>query len=203
MPKPKKTIPSLTTPVKPGKMGLFTSFTMQPEGVGFEHQEADEQIILLLRRHLITNVPWIIVTLILLVLPLLVPTILTLTNQDLFFLIPDNFLLIYLSLYYLIVIGYALLNFVLWFYNVGLVTNFRVIDIDIVNFTSKNVSATAIDDIVDVEYTQQGFLQNTFDYGNVFMQTAGTKENFEFDLVPRPAVVADIVSDLIRDTDNG
>ncbi len=184
-------------------MGLFTSFTMQPQGVEFEHQEPGEQIILLLRRHAITNVPWITITLVLFILPLLVPTILSITNQNLFFLIPDNFLLIYLLLYYLIVIGYALLSFVLWFYNLGLVTNYRVIDIDAVNFTSKNVAATAIHDIVDVEYTQRGFLQNTFDYGNVFMQTAGTNENFEFDLVPQPAVVADIVSDLIREKENG
>jgi len=180
-------------------MGILSTFTVEPEGVTFENQEEGESIILVLRRDFITNVPWITTTLFLLIVPLLVPLLFSFSDFFFFVSLPDTYLTVFLGLYYLIVLGYAFLNFVSWFYNVGIVTNLRVIDVDIHNFMSKNVAATSIDGIVDVEYSQAGFLQNTFDFGNILMQTEGIKANFEFLSVPRPATVADIISDLISE----
>ena len=100
---------------------------------------------------------------------------------------------------YLIVFGYAFVSYVSWFFNIGIVTNLRVVDVDVNDITSKSVAATEMKDILDVEYNQKGFLQNFFDYGNVHMQLAGQNPNFEFLFIPRPARTADVISDLMRE----
>jgi hypothetical protein len=113
--------------------------------------------------------------------------------------VPGNFLSILLGFYYVLLSLYAFLNFISWFYNVGIITNLRLVDIDLTDITHKNVAATALVDIVDVEYSQKGFLQSTFDYGNVQIQTEGLKANFEYLLVPNPGQVADVINDLLRE----
>lgn len=37
----------------------LASFLMRPHGVSFETREDEEQIILFLRKHFVTNIPWI------------------------------------------------------------------------------------------------------------------------------------------------
>lgn len=177
-------------------MHPFSAFHTSPEGISFENQEPNEKIYLFLRRHFITILPWIAGTFIFALLPPLVflsVSVLDLALPE----IPGNIILIVTLFYYLILFGFAFINYVVWFYNVGLVTNLRVVDIDVQNLQSKNVAATPIEGIVDVEYSQHGLIQNIFDYGNVLMQTEGVKANFEFLAIPHPAKVTDIMSDLI------
>lgn len=177
------------------KENIFASLIKFPQKIRFENQEPNEQIHLFLRRHVITNIGWIIPTIFFFLLPLVIWVFLSLvgiTITD----IPISYLLILTVFYYLIVLGYAFLNFIIWFYNVGIVTQQRVIDIDVHNITSKNVASTNISDIVDVEYSQQGILASALNYGDVNLQTEGLKPNFEFHKVPQPALVADIINDL-------
>ena len=54
-------------------LGMFTSFCENPDGITFNTQEKDEQISLLLRRHFVTNIPWIFITIILIVFPFFLP----------------------------------------------------------------------------------------------------------------------------------
>src|SRR5690242_14319505 len=53
----------------PHTLNLFSTFAHHPQGVLLAEQEENEQIILLLRKDFITNVPWITITFILLMLP--------------------------------------------------------------------------------------------------------------------------------------
>ncbi len=98
--------------------------------------------------------------------------------------------------YYVITIGYALTELLNWFYNIGIVTKTRLIDIDYSHVTHKSIAITRIGDIVDAEYKQGGFLGNIFNYGDIFIQTEGLKPNFEFPSVPQPAEIIDIIIDL-------
>lgn len=184
-----------TAVMKKGGHHPLIAFYRLPEGITFENQEKDERIYLFLRRHFITNVKWIITTIIFTLFP---PAFLML--QSLFpitvFEIPGNILLTLLLFYYLILFGFAFVNYVSWFYNVGIVTNLRVIDIDVTSLQHKNVAATSLSDIVDVEYNQKGFFGNILDYGDVHMQTEGLKPNFEYLSVPHPAQIADVIADL-------
>ncbi|HVZ58347.1 MAG TPA: hypothetical protein VG935_01175 [Patescibacteria group bacterium] len=210
---PKPTVPDSTTAVAatpppppevvtPGQVELkanephiFTCFHENPEGIHFQNQEADEKIILFLRHHYITTLGWQIATLLLLIAPLGALALFPYLNITLP--IPLRYIVILGIFYYLIIFGFAFVNFVIWFYNVGLVTNRRVIDIDVDSINSKDVAATALSDIIDIAYNQKGFQQTIFDFGDVYMETQATKPNFEFLQVPHPSRVTDIISSMI------
>lgn len=203
--KSSKDAPSPPEPVQPGEIAsksqqinITTAFRPFPEGIHFENQEKDEVIQLFLRKHPITNLPWVTMTVIFALFPLIMVFLFPLLDLPLQF-FSGRYLLIFLLFYYLIVFGYGFVSFVTWFYNIGLVTNLRVVDIDVSHITNKNVASTGIADIVDVEYTQSGFWSTFFHFGNVHMQTEGVKPNFEFHAVPDPAKVADVILDLTRE----
>lgn len=172
---------------------FYSSFAHNPEGISFAEQEDGEEIILLLRRHFITNIPWIALAIFFILLPFAFPFILANTPLPL----PSPMTLgLALAFYYLFIFGFILLNFTLWYFHIGLVTTFRVVDIDLAGILYRRVTETKHGNIEDVSYNQVGFITSLFNYGNVIVQTAGTEENIEFDRIPRPAKVADIIGDL-------
>lgn len=177
------------------KASFLSSLGVYPENVRFENQEVDEEIVLLIRRDLITNVPWILTTLVLILIPFLVAAFADLFSP--FFNISTNTQLILLLFYYLTVFGFVLVQFSLWYFTVGLVTNKRIIDLDLHGILTKHVSETRINLIEDVSYTQVGSIRSLFDYGDVHLQTAGTLTNFEFDRAPDPARIVRIIAELI------
>lgn len=177
------------------KMGLLTTFCRNPKGITFENQEEDEEIILFLRRHLVTNVPWVATTLALLIVPFFLPLILSFVGNE-FILSP--YWVIGLGFYYLAIIGYAILQLTAWFYNVGIVTNLRVVDIDLNGITNRNVASATIQDIVHIDYEQRGFLQSFFNFGDIYMQTQGMKQNIEFLSVPKLSTASDIITGLLE-----
>ena len=197
--------PSAKIPLTPPTQGIMkhmrsmAAFSQYPNNIRFENQEENEFIILFLRRHIITNSGWIFLTIIFSLLPVLASFFLLPLLSIIGITVPENFLLVLAVFYYLIVFGYAYVNYVSWFFNIGIVTNLRVVDIDVVDIASKNVATTEIEDLIDVEYNQQGFLQNFYDYGHIHIQIEGLKPNFEFLSVPHPAKAADIISDLMRE----
>jgi hypothetical protein len=54
-----------------------------------------------------------------------------------------------------------------------------------------------INKIEDVTSKSGGFFSSVFDYGNVFVQTAGTEANVEFMNIPKPSEVVKIINSLL------
>ncbi len=204
LPKVKPNAHSVSSPegapgqVKLGKNEphILASFHENPEGIRFANQDSGEEVLLFLRRHYVTNLSWQISTIIFVILPLLAFATFPYLNLSLPIEIPSKYILILVLFYYLIVFGYAFVSFVVWFYNVGIISNHRVIDIDINGISSKDVAATELKDIIDISYKQAGLKQSLFDYGDVFMETEAEKPNFEFINVPHPAKVTDLITRL-------
>lgn len=174
----------------------LSSFCQNPVNMSFENQEADEKILLVLRRHFITNFVWILITVLLITLPLLFSTFSSQISLF-FFSLPGNFLLIIFVFYYLLIFMFAFINFMTWFYNITFVTNKRIVDVDFSDIVHHDVAITKLSLVEDVRYTQTGFLRSLFNYGDVFVQTAGEKENFEALAVPKPSLAVQIIGDLI------
>jgi hypothetical protein len=97
-----------------------------------------------------------------------------------------------------IVFGYFWFNLVGWFFNVGIVTNQRIIDIDLHSILYKEVTMAIIKKIEDVTSKSGGFFSSVFNYGNVFVQTAGTEANIEFMNIPKPSEAAKIINSLLQ-----
>lgn len=183
---------------KPHKPGFFTSYAPKPLGVSFDTREPDEEVLLLVRKHWVTNVPWVLTTIGLLLFSFLFfPFLRSNFFSDILF-IPDSYLLVFSLFYYVVLAGFVIQQFATWFYQIGVITKERIVDVDFHTLMSRNVAYTDIVDIVDVEIIQKGFLHNSFGYGTVHLQTEGLKANFEFINIPNPHVVADLISDLMR-----
>jgi len=178
-----------------GHAHMMSAFCEYPSGIYFANQQKDEEVLLFLRRHFITNTFWIIITILLSLLPiigiLLGFNFISSTTTTIFF---------YLILYYMVVLTFAFVQFLSWYYNISLVTTKRIVDIDFYGLLYKNVAATAIDKIEDISYTQVGALRSFFDYGDVDIQTAGTISHFDFTAVPHPQKVVQIIEGLITKT---
>lgn len=174
---------------------MYSTFVENPEDVSFHHQENDEKIILFLRRHFITNVPWILLTLILVLLPIFFPLV---SNYLPFPSIPGNYTFVLLSIYYLFIFSFVFYKFLNWYYNLWIATNKRLIDIDFADLVFHDVAETRYNLIQDVNYAQTGAIRSFFNYGDVFAQTAGGKENLEALGVPRPLAAIKIITELMH-----
>lgn len=183
-------------------LGLFTAYCTRPKGLTFVNQEPDEIALLFLRRHFITNVPWLLATLLLLLVPPVI-SLLPLLPGVSFGAFPEGLALVLTIFYYLIVGSYAFSKFISWFYNIGIVTQKRIVDIDSTNILAHDTATANFGEIVDVKFTQRGFFQSFFDYGNVHIQTEAIHANFEFDAAPKPTEVSDLISDLRVATKGG
>lgn len=178
------------------KSSLFSTFVFMPDSMHFETQEPGETIILLLRQHFITTLPWVLISALLIIIPLF---FFPLVNFSLvlpsFF--PKNFITFIIIAWYLLTGSFILTQFLLWYFNVWIVTSERVVDISFSNLLYKEVSETRIAKIEDVTAKTGGFVRSLFNFGDVFIQTAGTSENFIFYAVPQPAEVVRVINQLM------
>lgn len=177
------------------KVTLFSSFCQNPKGISFKAQEKDEIIILFLRKHLITNLKWIIIGTFFLLIPLFGIPFVNL-NQPILFL-PIRFIIIFLLFYYLLIFSYFYVSFVTWFFNIGLITNKRIIDIDLIYLIYKHMTATKLSLTQEVSSVKSGVMSTFFDYGDIFIQTAGATINVEFEAAPKPETAVHIIENLI------
>lgn len=172
------------------KRGIFSSYSFLPSNIDFETREDEEKVVLLLRKHPITNISWIAISVVMLFAPGI------LGQFPLLSFLPDRYQFIAVLGWYLITMAYILENFLGWFYNVNILTDERIVDIDFYNMIYKEVSDANLDRIEDVTYRVGGAIRTVFNYGDVLVQTAGEVPNFEFSAVPKPADVAKILQDL-------
>jgi membrane protein YdbS with pleckstrin-like domain len=166
------------------------SFATKPAGVRFETQEDEEEIMLLLRKHWITNVPWLISGILLIFAPLI------LRWFPLLDFLPTRFQLVAIIIWYLLTVFIIFEKFLTWYFNVNIITDERIIDIDFTNLIYKEISDAKIDKIQDITYKMGGAVRTLFHYGDVYIQTAGTEPNFEFLAVPNPEQVVKILNEL-------
>ena len=179
----------------PGIKDLFSAFSVCPAGVSFGESEEGETILLLLRAHLVTNIPWIAISFLLLIIPLILLPLLSGLGS---FGVGAGAGLVFILFWYAGTLTYAFLNFLYWYFNVYIVTNERIIDTDWYSVVIRKVSSTQIAKIQDVSATQVGVFPGVFDYGNVQIQTAGEEENFEFVSVPHPQLIAKQINELME-----
>ena len=176
---------------KKGSDTILTSFSTFPEKIRFETQEDEEAVILFLRQHPVVMVPAAIMVIFL----LSIPSIFIFFPP--FAALPVTYQWVLTCGWFLFVAGYALSKFMAWFYNIYIVTDERVVDVDFVNILYRKISVAKIDEIQDVNITASGAFETFFGYGDVFIQTAAEVSEFDFLAVPKPDQVGKILNQLI------
>lgn len=171
---------------------FFKTFIAKPKNIKFDIQDKDEKIILVLRQHLITQVKEL---LILLAAIILIPGLLSFSGfLDI---LPSNFLGAFNVFWIVLAFGLMIKSFLMWFFNVYIITDERVIDVDFNSMIYRNISSAKIENIEDVTAKTTGPVAAIFDYGTILIQTAGEKTQFEFDHVPQPAKITKLLNELI------
>jgi hypothetical protein len=196
--KGKKKNPQIVGGINEPPMNILSAFSKDPKGISFQDQRRNESIILFLRPHFLTNLSWMLFTILLILLFPVITILLPILRMN--FLsspIVVHFLPVYAIFYYFIVFSYAFTSFLTWFYNIFLVTPDRIIDINYFDIVIHEVSETKLNQIEDVHYDQTGFIPTLFNYGDIFAQTAGEQKNFEAYSVPRPKEATSVIASFI------
>lgn len=177
-----------------GRMGgdsLFTSFASFPTHICFQTQEDEEAIVLFMRQHFIVNVPWIIMAVFMFTLP----------SVFAFFppyaALPTSMQFVVSLGWYLFVSGYTLAKLMGWFFNIYIVTDERIVDVDFKNIFFRKISTAKIEEIQDINIQSSGAFETFFGYGSVFIQTSAEVPEFEFIAIPHPDRVGKILNQLI------
>jgi len=182
---------------------LWGSLVVEPKAQ-FESQNENEKVVILGRRHFITNISWIALVCFAFFVPFFwneFPLVADVT---------DNVHFSLTVLWYLALAFFAVQKFLLWFYNVYIVTDERIVDVDFFGLLYKNVNVTEIRKIEDVNYSQRGVWASFFNYGNVVIETAseqrsdevfgktGEASPFTFEAISSPDEVVKVISELME-----
>ncbi|KKW10048.1 MAG: hypothetical protein UY49_C0034G0003 [Microgenomates group bacterium GW2011_GWC1_49_7] len=176
-------------------MGPLTAFAEHPDGVRFETQEAKEEVVLFLRQHIIVNLPWVLITILLVIAPTIIfPLLFPALRID--GSLPAGYYIVGTLFWYIATFGFAIASFMGWFFNIYIVTNERIVDIDFYYLLYKKFSEAELTKIQDISFATGGIIATVFNYGNVNIQTAGEMPNIEFDKVPHPDKVVETIRSL-------
>lgn len=168
----------------------FSSFLVRPKVLRFVEQDPEETIILALRAHWFTNIGWIFASFTALLIPLVFPF------TKLLNVFSPNFGLILTVFWFIATFAYAYEKFLSWYFDLYLITDERVVDIDFNNLLDKKFSECNLSNIEDVTSRIIGFFPTMFNYGNVLIQTAAEKNQLIFESVPNPEKVVKALRNL-------
>jgi uncharacterized membrane protein YdbT with pleckstrin-like domain len=108
--------------------------------------------------------------------------------KEVLLLIENFFAMLTLLFFFLIWIDY--------YFDVWIVTNKRIINIEQRGLFSREVSELELDKIQDVSANVLGVIPTFLNYGDVLIQTAGEKEKFVFKKVSAPYEIKDLIMSL-------
>lgn len=162
----------------------------------FPGQQENEEILLVIRQHWIVFVSklvlWFLFVVILVGLdsfiPSYAPILLTSPYSEVIGLLKNIYLMF-------LMLG-LLMIWTIYYLNLQIVTNERVVDVDQHSLLHHKISEVYLSRVQDVTAEVKGLLPTFFNYGNVHIQTAGETERFVFARIPNPAAVAKLIADL-------
>ncbi|MBN1162809.1 hypothetical protein JXA34_03665 [Patescibacteria group bacterium] len=178
---------------------VFASFIENPSKTHYDGEDKGERILYVMRSAFLTNYKWLTLTIIMILAPFLMDIFLATLKFDGRMLLKPGFIVMFTLFWYTGTFGYFLTKFLLWYFNVYIITTKKIVDMDFRGLFYKNISEATLDNIEDVTSTVKGTFGVVFNIGNVFIQTAAETREFEFEGVHDPAKVRDIISDLVRD----
>lgn len=184
-------------PTSSNKNMLTSSMLVQPCSIVFNDQHEGEELYLLLRKHQITNLPWIVTVVLLLLAPVVFQGVVLYAIPDFYDTVSVTLQMGIYLFWYLLIIAYAFERFLVWFFTVNIVTNDRIIDVDFVGLINKNLAEAQFSKIQDVRSEVAGPIQLMFNFGDVFVQTAAEMTNIEFDDIPNPDQVSRLIGELV------
>ncbi|MEK7142722.1 MAG: PH domain-containing protein [Patescibacteria group bacterium] len=157
----------------------------------------EEKIVLFIRRHWASFLGQFLLSTAMLILPAIILIIALVTQPQVFKGMLLNFLVMGLSIYYLIALTVAFVAWISFYYDVYIIYADSVVDIVQQGFFGRKISQLSILRVQDVSSDIKGFLPTFFGFGDVLVETAGEQsQNFLLVAVPQPQKVASKIMEL-------
>ncbi len=163
----------------------------KPEEFHFKGQKEDEKIELLLRRHWFTLILPLIKRFVVILLPFLILFFLFSP-----FILRSTFFSILFLLWFVIGVSAILYEWIIWYYDIYIITNKRIIDIDQKTLFSRSVAEAGLDKVQDVTFEIDGMIPTFLKYGDVSVQTAGAEEVINLEQVYDPREIQERIMEL-------
>lgn len=163
----------------------------------------EEKIVIFARKHWIAFLGHIIIGAVLLFIPIVIYLVSIANNSNIFHGILLNFLVVGLSVYYLVITTFVFTTWITFYYDIYILTEDQIVDITQQGFLGRNISQLSLIRIQDVSSSVHGFWPTLFGYGDVIIETAGERsETFHLKSIPNPqafsAKVLEIHNQLIE-----
>lgn len=170
------------------------SFQAFPKNVKFVQKGKDEEIILVIKRHWSAYATHILLAF---VIPLISLILLFVTRN-----LPNIYgeSTIYLGLFMasvVISVNIIVTALMQWYYNVAIITDKRVVALDVVSVFHHTYTEILWRRIQDVSHDSVGLLSSIFDIGNIFIDTAGEGVDLTLPFIPKPRDVQDVIDNLV------
>lgn len=164
--------------------------------IDFPGRYYDEEVVLLCRR---TNIPFlfvIFVVVLLFPLPLLLLwTSSSVLRVDLLQNDANSILFVMgATIYYIILGTVALRNWIDYYFDVTVITDRRIVDVDQKGLFHRYTSETNLEDVMECVVRQHGILQSIFNYGTVDVKTAVSTKHIEMHDVIDPVKVSNTIT---------
>ncbi len=102
------------------------------------------------------------------------------------------------SAYYLIIWLFFITSFVDYYLDAWVVTSDRIVNVEQRGLFARTISELDLARVQDVTSEVNGVLPSIFNYGNVYVQTAGQVERFDFEQIARPHDIRKHLLELIE-----
>lgn len=153
---------------------------INPFDITIQNQADDEKIIKVWRHHPFTLIKPVLKVAAFLLIPL---ALFAITGPSMF---SSPFLFVLFLLIIAISGTFAAYQWVSWYGDVYVLTNYRVVDVEQEGFFHRNFSETTLNNIQDISHEVSGVPQTIFNYGDVVVQTAGALPNISLNDIGDP-----------------
>ena len=157
----------------------------------------NDNIIIFTRKHIVSLLGTMFLILVMVLLPILIFFVLKNSGHSYLHGVAINFLVVAGSIYYLITATFAFTQWVSYYYDLFIVTDSEILDIDQEGIFDRRVTEISLLRIQDVSARVHGFFATFFDFGDVVAESAGeNSRTYVIDSVPNPIAIANKILDL-------
>jgi uncharacterized membrane protein YdbT with pleckstrin-like domain len=106
------------------------------------------------------------------------------------------------GIWFIVTIVYAFYEWAIWYLDLYVLTDKRIIDIEQKTLFSRQVSESSLERIQDVTFETRGFFATFFNYGNIKVETAGKETVISLDQVSEPDKLQKIIVNQSSEQEN-
>lgn len=158
----------------------------------------NESIYVFAHAYYLAFLPWFVLGLVLILLGIGFIIVVLITFPEILLeQLSYNIFVVMSSAYFLLLLPFLTVAFIDFYYDISIVTDRRLIDIDQSALFSREINELALEDVQDVSSVNRGIASSVFDFGDVLIETSGAERRlFTFNKVLHPREIASVILDL-------